>query len=221
MGTLNEGSLHAALKEHYAQPGDDFEVPLDGFVIDIMRDRSGPAELLIEIQTSSFASMGSKLDRVLESHRVLLVHPIAVITVLERDGKRRKSPKRGSLLSIFDELVSMPTLLDHPNLTLDVVLVNATKRQEHDAKVRRGRGGWRTVDRRLDDIVETRRFGGVDDLASLLPAKLPAQFTTKDLADAMACRRDVAQQIAYCFRAAAIFDQIDRTRAGIIYRRTD
>ena len=37
IGTLNEGSLHAALKELYAQPGDQFEVPLDRFVIDIKR----------------------------------------------------------------------------------------------------------------------------------------------------------------------------------------
>ena len=53
IGTLNEGSLHAALKQVYAEPGDTFEVPLDRFVIDISRD-----ELLIEIQTGSFAAMG-------------------------------------------------------------------------------------------------------------------------------------------------------------------
>ena len=60
IGTLNEGSLHAALKERYAEPGDEFEVPLDGFVIDIRR----PGQL-IEIQTSSFKAMGRKLDRLL------------------------------------------------------------------------------------------------------------------------------------------------------------
>ncbi len=219
IGTLNEGSLHAALKEHYAEPGDQFEVPLDGFVIDIFRDQGGPRELLIEVQTTSFAAMGNKLDRVLSEHRIQLVHPIAVRTTLERTDKpRRKSPKRGTIYSIFDELVSIPTLLDHPNLVLEVVLVEVTKRQIHDPKARRGRGGWRTVDRRLEKIVDTHRFETVADLTQLLPASLPDRFTTKDLAEAGGFSRDAAQKLAYCFRAANLFDQVDRTRAGITYR---
>ncbi|MEL7210059.1 MAG: hypothetical protein AAGK32_17820, partial [Actinomycetota bacterium] len=134
IGTLNEGSLHAALKEDYARPGDEFEVPLDGFVIDIRRD-----DLLIEIQTSSFASMGRKLDHLLAGHRILLVHPIAVETHLDKpDRPVRRSPKRGSVYSVFEELVSMPTLLDHPNLSLEVVLVSVTKIQEADPRARRG-----------------------------------------------------------------------------------
>jgi hypothetical protein len=38
IGTLMETSLHAALKEWYAQPGDRTEVPMDGYVIDLVRD---------------------------------------------------------------------------------------------------------------------------------------------------------------------------------------
>ena len=161
IGTLNEGSLHAALKADYARPGDRFEVPLDGFVIDIRRP-----DLLIEIQTASFAAMGSKLDHLLPEHRMLLVHPIAVETYLQKpDTRPRKSPKRGSVYSLFDELVSIPTLLDHPNLTLEVVLVSLTKIQEPDARVRRGRGGFRTVDRALREIVGRHRFAASTDPA--------------------------------------------------------
>jgi hypothetical protein len=56
IGLLNEKPLHASLKEWYAQPGDRFEVPVDGFVIDIVRD-----DLLLEIQTGSFGSIKSKI----------------------------------------------------------------------------------------------------------------------------------------------------------------
>lgn len=38
IGLLNEKSLHASLKQWYAQPGDRFEVAVDGFVIDIVRN---------------------------------------------------------------------------------------------------------------------------------------------------------------------------------------
>lgn len=219
IGTLNEGSLHAALKQHYSQPGDLFELPLGRFVIDIVRNRGQPNELLVEVQTGSFAALGNKLDHLLASYKILLVHPIAVETILEKPGaKPRRSPKRGSIYSLFDELVSIPTLLDHPNLTLDVVLVSVSKVQVADPKARRGRGGFRTVDRRLNHIVDTERFSSVDDLMRLVPPGLPAKFTTRDLAERGDFDRDTARRIAYCLRAACLFDQLDRTAAGIHYR---
>ncbi len=214
IGTLNEGSLHAALKLRYAAPGDEFEVPLDRFVIDIRR-----GDLLIEIQTSSFGSMGRKFDALLDDYDVILVHPVAVETWLAKPGaKERRSPKKGSVYSIFEELVSMPTLLDHPRLTLDVVLVSVTKHQEHDPKARRGRGGFRTTDRVLRDVVETHRFRNIDDLCGLLPTALPDEFTTADLAKAAGVRRDVAQRMAYCFRPLGVFEEVGRTKAGIVHR---
>ena len=60
IGTLNESSLHAQLKQLLSEQGDEFEVDLDGFVIDIRR-----GDLLIEVQTGSFGAMGRKLDRLL------------------------------------------------------------------------------------------------------------------------------------------------------------
>jgi hypothetical protein len=216
IGTLNEGSLHASLKSHYSQPGDQFEVPLDGFVIDIRRPG-----LLIEIQTSSFRSMGNKFDRLLAAHRILLVHPIAVETYLLRSGKKaRKSPKKGSIFTLFEELVSIPTLLDHPNLVLEIALVSVTKVQQRSAKARRGRGGFRTIDRELRSVLETRRFEGTRDLASLLPSTLPAEFTTADIASLAEVSRDVAQRMAFCFRALEVITQVRRTKAGIHYKRS-
>ena len=213
IGTLNEGSLHATLKHHYSEPGDEFEVPLEGFVIDIRRP-----DQLIEIQTGSFGAMGRKLDRLLEEHRMLLVYPIAVESYLQRpDAKPRKSPKKASLYSLFDELVSIPTLVDHPNLTLDVVLVSVTKVQIADPKARRGRGGYRTVDRQLRHINATHRFASVADLVELLPDDLPAVFTTADMADAGSFDRATAQRMAYCFRALGVFEEQGRKKSGILY----
>ncbi|MEM7095114.1 MAG: hypothetical protein AAF567_19100 [Actinomycetota bacterium] len=214
IGTLNEGSLHAALKERYAEPGDDFEVPLDGFVIDVRR-----GDLLIEIQTSGFAAMGKKLDRVLGEYRVQLVHPIAVETWLARpDTRERKSPKRLSVYNLFDELVSVPTLLDHPKLALDIVLIRQTKFQEFDPKARRRRGGYRTVDRRLREVIGVERFESVEDLCRLIPDGLPDEFTTADLARLGGFNRQMAQKMAYCFRPLGVFEEIGRTKAGITHR---
>ncbi len=214
IGTLNEGSLHAALKELYALPTDRFEVPLGGFVIDIKR-----GDTLIEIQTGSFGAMGRKLDRLLGDHELLLVYPIAVETRLVRPDRRpRRSPKRGSVYQLFDELVSIPTLIDHPNLTLDVVLVKLDKVQRSDPTARRGRGGYRTVDKVLTEIVATERFTNVEDLRRLVPDGLPDTFTTADLAARGPFDRSTAQRMAYCFVPLGIFEQTRRSKAGYHYR---
>ncbi|MEZ5340367.1 MAG: hypothetical protein R2706_02660 [Acidimicrobiales bacterium] len=114
---------------------------------------------LIEIQTSGFENDGKQAR---PPPRVVRDPHRAPVTGwhLARAGRhpRRKSPKRGSIADLFDELVSVPTLLDHPNLTLDVVLVNVTKTQVFDPNAKRRQGGYRTVHRRLDDIVEADSF---------------------------------------------------------------
>lgn len=213
IGTLNESSLHAALKADYARPGDEFEVPLDRFVIDIRRH-----DLLIEIQTSSFASMGKKLDHLLPDHRILLVYPIAAETYLQKPGASlRKSPKRGSIHDLFEELVSIPTLVDHPNLSIEAVLVSVVKHQSADAKLRRGRGGFRTDDRELREVLARHRFDSAADLRVFVPPDLCEPFTTADLAAAAGVRRDVAQRMAYVFRALGVFVEHGRTKAGIRY----
>lgn len=192
-------------------------MPLGGFVIDIRR-----GDLLIEIQTGSFAAMGNKLDRLLAEHRMLLVHPIAVETHLVKPGARpRRSPKRGSIHGLFEELVSIPTLLDHPNLSIEVALVSVTKVQEADPTMRRGRGGFRTTDRILREVIERQRFDRATDLLTLVPDDLPAEFTTADLATRAGIGRDVAQRIAYCLRALGLFTEVGRTKAGVRYARAD
>jgi hypothetical protein len=117
IGLLNEKELHASLKKWYARPGDRLEVPVDGFVIDIVRD-----DLLIEIQTRNFASIKSKLNNLARCHRVRLIYPIVqekwIVRSPTRSGKgaiRRKSPKKGRMEDLFWELVSIPQLLLNPN----------------------------------------------------------------------------------------------------------
>ena len=57
IGTLRESDLHAALKRHYARPGDQLETVIDGYVIDIVREDAVQGIELIEIQTHNFAAL--------------------------------------------------------------------------------------------------------------------------------------------------------------------
>ncbi len=217
IGTLNESSLHAGLKALLTEPGDETEVPLAGFVIDIRR-----ADLLIEIQTQSFAAMGRKLDRLLDDYDIRIVYPVATTTYLVRPDKQpRRSPKRLDIYAVLDELVSVPTLIDHPRLALDVVLLDIDRHQRHDPKARRGRGGWRTTDKRIRQIHGWRRFSSGHDVLELLPRGLPETFTTSDIAATKATSRSGAQKLAYVLRALELITLVDSDRRGYHYRLSD
>jgi len=214
IGTLNERTLHRELKDLMAQDGDAFEVDLGNFVIDIVR-----GDALIEIQTGALGPLGKKLDTLLDGHDVTVVHPISVRSWHHKDdGTVRKSPINRTIYNLFGELVSIPTLIDHPRFTLEVVLIEEDTQRIHDPALRRQRGGWRTVDRSIRSVIERHTFTSIADLIALVPAGLPTPFTTADLADRAAISRQLAQQMAYCLRAVGTFEAGQRTKAGIEYR---
>ena len=219
IGLLNEKPLHAALKEWYRREGDQVEVPLEGFVIDLVRDGQ-----LIEIQTRGFASMRRKLDRLLDSHSIRLVYPVAaqkwIVKVDEsgRETSRRRSPKRGIAADVCGELVSFPTLVSHPNFMLEVALIEEEEIRRPDARKGWRRGGFVIEERRLVDVVETVELGSPEALLGLLPEGLPDPFTTADLADGLGRSRHLAQEVAYCLRVSGAVGTAGRDKRGILYR---
>ncbi len=222
IGSLNEKPLHAALKEWYAQPGDQFEVPVDNFVIDIVRD-----ELLIEIQTQGFSQIKGKLAELLARHPVQLVYPIArekwIVKLTQgRRGRRsrRKSPKRGTIHDVFGELVSIPGLLSEPGFTLEVLLIQEEEVRRHDPKRAWRRRGWVTHERRLLDVVDRKVFREPADLAALIPPELSEPFTTSDLAAAIFRPLRLAQRMAYCLREMGAIVAVGKQGNAFLYART-
>jgi len=223
IGTWNEGPLHAALKAWYAQPGDAFEVPVDGFVIDIVR-----GDLLVEIQTRGFTALKDKLAALTRVHPVRLVYPIArdkwIVKVAD-DGKarisRRKSPKHGSVEQIFDELVSIPHLLAQPNFTFEVLFIQEEEIRRYDARRGWRRKGWVTQERRLIKVVERQFFASPEDVRALLPAALAEPFTSADLAPLIPGSRRRAYRMIYCLRAMGILAATGKRGRATLYEQTN
>ena len=219
IGTLREKPLHASLKQWYARTGDRIEVPVEGFVIDLVR-----GDLLIEVQTRGFSSMKRKLTTLLElGHRVRIVHPIPLdrwIVKVNADGgvlTRRRSPKHGHPTDVFAELVSFPDLLTHPHLEIDVILTNEEEYRRHTPDRSWRRQGWTVEERRLIEVVNTLLISSTDDLAGLLPTELPEPFTTADLAMKLGCSRRAAQQMAYCLRVADVTVAVGKKGNAVEY----
>ncbi len=222
IGTLNEKSLHAALKRWYARPHDLFEVPLDGYVIDIVQD-----DLLVEIQTRNFSAIKHKMLTLASSHPLRLVYPIArekwIVKLAEDERSRlgrRKSPKRGAVEQVFQELVSFPQLLRAPNFSLHVLLIQEEELRRHDKRRGWRRKGWVTHERRLIQVVDQRLFETPRDLAALIPDSLEEPFTTSELATAIAKPRWLAQKMAYCLREMGALTAVGKRGNAIQYSRT-
>ena len=140
--------------------------------------------------------------------------------------RRRRSPKHDSVFAVFDGLTSIPTLLDHPNLTIDVVMtVEEDVRVKDSGTGNRGRRrrygrDWTRIDRRLVEVARTHRLTGMADLFALVDTDLPEPFTTLDLARAMRSPRRLGQQAAFCFREAGVSEICGKAGNALLYRRT-
>lgn len=218
IGQLTERSLHAALKDYLAQPGDRFEVKLGRYVIDIVR-----GDLLIEIQTRHLYALRPKLLRLLSDHPVRLIHPLPAERWIVREGRdgrqtRRKSPKRATACDIFTELVRVPDLVAHPDLTLEVLLIREEQQWRDDGQGSWRRGRWSLVDTRLLGVVESAVFGPPADFLALLPP-LPEPFTNADLAHVRGWNSHLAGKATYALRAMGLLATVGkRDRANLFLK---
>ena len=220
-----ETSLHRQLKAHYA--GDDglTEVVCDGFRIDAVR-----AGELVEIQHGSLAAIRDKIRRLLGKHRVRVVKPIVASKLLvkldERGGgelSRRRSPKRGVLLDVFEELVYFTRVFPHKRLVLEVVLVDVEERRFPGCGKRRRRrpqSDFQIEDQLLVKVVASHSFATTADLLRLLPRRLPAEFHTGHLAERLKARRWTAQRMAYCLREMKAVKVVGKKGNAILYAKS-
>lgn len=216
-----ETSLHRELKQLYADSPDDVEVRVGSFRVDAIA-----GDELIEIQHAGLAAIRDKIQRLLRKHQVRVVKPIVASKLLvkrkSRRGKvveRRKSPKRGCLLDLFDDLVHFTRVFPHPRLTLEILLVEVEE-WRYPGHGRRRR--WRRRDFQVEDqklvSVQTRHvFQKPADLAKLVPTNLPLPFDTRILAQSLKINRGEAQKLAYCLRHTGAVVQVGKRGNALLY----
>ena len=218
---MPETSLHSSIKDWYTLPGDRLEVKVGNFIIDIVRD-----DLLVEIQTRNFSAIKKKLKSLVRDHNVRLVYPIPkkkwIVRVAEPNGEvigRRKSPRKGRLVDLFDELVWMPLLIREPSFTMEVLMI-----EEEEIRCKDGRGSWRkkgvsTKDRKLLDVFERAKFSEIEDFVRLLPHNLDLPFSNKSLAESAGLSIRQARRITYCLRRMGAIRKVGKRRNELLFDR--
>jgi hypothetical protein len=212
-----ETSLHRQLKERYGpEMGGSAEVAVCGFRVDAVSAEG----TLTEVQSASLGPLKGKLLRLLPDHRVRVVKPVVlarrIVRRTRRDGadvSARLSPKRGSLVDVFDDLIGLARIFPHPNLSVDVLAVEID-----EVRIPRRRWpGHAVVDRRLRHIAATVTLRQASDLWSLLPEVRAGSFTTLDLAERLERPIAFAQRVAYCLRLAGAVETLGKVGNRWIY----
>jgi hypothetical protein len=199
-----ETSLHQELKRLYCDDDSQFEVALGKHRIDVISHGR-----LVEIQLASLGAIRDKARILLENYPVIVVRPIIVQkTLVKQSSKngpiesRRKSPKSGTVLDLFDEMVHFTSVFPHQRLTIEVPLIDIEEwRYPGHGRRRRWRpDDYQVADQKLIAVHKTYCFRTAADLARLITCPLPRKFHTGQLAESLGVPRWMAQRIAFCLR---------------------
>jgi hypothetical protein len=219
-----ETTLHRQLKTHYARPGALVEKRVGRYRIDVVYRGE-----LIEIQHSSLSAIRDKIAALLTEHRVRIVKPIVASKYLLKQKcaggellSRRRSPKQGTVLDIFEELVHFTRVYPHPRLVLEVVLIDIEELRfpGHGRRRRWRQNDHEVEDQRLIEVQSVTRFRTAADLCKLLPPKLPKSFHTGHIAAGLGVQRWIAQRMAYCLRQTGAIATVGKERGAWLYNRT-
>jgi hypothetical protein len=143
------------------------------------------------------------------------------IVRVDRDGEVtsvRRSPKRATEVEVFDKLVAFPSLLTHPHLTIEVLLL----REDHVRGGRPERVGRRRRDpgeRRLVDVLDRIELRGPGDVVNMLPPLPSDPFTTRELAELFGSSVLLAQRTAYCLRMIGIIEAAGKRGVTPLYQQ--
>jgi hypothetical protein len=204
----SEYSLHAQLKERLAGPGCRLEAAVEGKVVDLVR----PDGELVEVQTGHLGQIVPKVLALAASgHPVRVVYPVSAEREIRRlDPKTgellsvRRSPKRGDLYSLFDELVKATGLIASHNVTVEVLIVRSSETKTKDGSGSWRRRGDRTIDRELLEVLSSRSFRTKSQWLALIPKSLSEPWTSPALGEELGIGTDRARKILYCLAKAGV-----------------
>lgn len=220
-----ETSLHKQLKQMYAADESQIEQKVGRFFIDAVR-----GEELIEVQFSSLSAINSKIRTLVNEHKVRVVKPLVIEKQLVRcaskggsELSRRRSPKRGQILDIFDELIYFTRVFPHKNLVLEVPLIRIEEWSYPTPKSKKRRRRppkkYTVEDQMLVEVFETHVFRKASDLTKLIPkGSLPETFDTAQLAKALDTKRWIAQKVAYCLKHMKAIEEVGKKGNAILYK---
>lgn len=218
-----ETTLHRQLKEHYCGPDARIEVKLGRYRIDVVN-----GDRLVEIQRSGLAAIRDKINRLCtDGYLVDVVKPLIarkqLVKLSRKNGSevsRRWSPRKATVLDVFEELLYFTRVFPHPNLRMlmPLIEIEEVRYPGHGKRRRRRAGDFVVKDRFILAVNESHTFETVLDLQALLPKDLPKKFDTAELAAGLNVPRHQAQRIGYVLRKTGAAKEWGKRGNAILYK---
>lgn len=221
IGTLGEKTLHAVLKWYMEPYGDNHEIKVGSYVADIVGENG-----IVEIQTRSFDKLRRKLDSFLPVAPVTVVYPIAAskwICWIEPEtgevSSRRKSPKHGCFNDCFYELYKIKMMLNHPNLSIHLLLLDMDEYRNLNGWSEDKKRGASRHERIPLTLVDEVVLSTAGDYLGLIPQNLPERFTSRDYKEASGLSLKNAQTALNVLRAVDAVENTGKQGRLLEYRR--
>ncbi len=221
IGTLSEKSTHAVLKRFYSGSSAYEEQAFCGFVADVRTPQG-----IFEIQTRSFHTMRRKLAAFLAEETVTIVYPViyrkwlcwvdpetGAVSPPRLTGRRLYGQK------IFSELYGIKEFLTHPNLRIQLALLEV-----EEYKLLDGYGPDRKRHATRNDGIPRSLIAEIPlnspaDYQYFLPDSLPTPFSTADLAAAWKQPKSTASVGAGILLAASCIRRVGKRGNAYLYEK--
>lgn len=197
IGTKQERSVHAVLKNYFEPYHDSQEQKIGGFIADIIGENG-----IIEIQTSQFSNLKDKLAAFLPVSRVTVVYPVyarkRIITLDGETGEvksKRMSPLKETPYEIFRELFPIADFLLSDNLSIIIMLLEVDEYRippEALGKKKNRHGRLSVADRVPTALTDEIHISCPEDWEQLIPCLRKKDYTTADLASCAGISRQTA-----------------------------
>lgn len=190
IGMQAEKTVHAILKNTKDPDESHQEVQVGNYIADICCGNE-----IIEIQSAGFGRMWPKLEAFLPDYEVTIVYPIPhikYITWIDPETgellQRNKSHHTGSFYHAFKEMGKIRSLLPHPHLTINPMLIDMEEYKILDGWSHDRKRGSHRYDRIPMSIYDELYLRTPADYAIFVPPQLQTRtaddpFTAKEFAN--------------------------------------
>lgn len=222
IGTLREKTLHRVLKNWIEPRTCCREQPFSGFVVDILNEDG-----VTEIQTRGFFALRRKLEILLSQTPVRVIFPLPARRWIRwadpETGElspRRLSPRRGDFFDAFYELMHVAPLLGHPQLTAELLLIDAEELRLCNGWGKGGKRGATRIELLPLALAGQCELHAPQDYAALLPPGLPDSFTCAALRAATRRSETLCRRALYTLERAGAVERVGKQGRALLYART-
>ncbi|MBP3857821.1 MAG: HAD-IIB family hydrolase [Ruminiclostridium sp.] len=218
IGTLNEKTIHNALKCYYCSEA-DHEARIGDFYADGAGENG-----IFEIQSGNFTYLAKKLSQMLHISHVTVVYPYEKRThnyaINEQTGEVMSVTTRteNSFSKLFLELYRLKAFLTNPNLTVRVAFLEIDKKTYFRDSRRIRKKGMKKEKCPTAFLSETV-LEKPEDYRVFLPEGLPETFTRAQLQSL--CRTTDAGLMLSVLEFVGIAERCGKSGNTILYRIAD